>query len=134
MKILNMKSVQDKPTLMAIPDLPEIWTESRETRKRALTAVCEAVVNKFVKFQFHMNSTSVHEEDMINVYATQIISIGCFYFEFSDRIREGHSERVLRCWRYLLPMFHSSGIKNYTLEALNMLCIYLHLDNLLSLF
>ena len=39
--------------------------------------------------------------------------------EDCDAIREGDGERVLRCWRYLLPVFKSSGRKN---EVLNMLC------------
>ena len=42
--------------------------------------------------------------------------------EFCDAIREGDGERVLRCWRYLLPVFKSSGRKNYSIEVLNMLC------------
>ena len=41
--------------------------------------------------------------------------------EYSDAIREGDGNCVLRCWRYLLPMFVSSGRKNYALESLNSL-------------
>lgn len=44
--------------------------------------------------------------------------------EYSDAIREGDGERVLRCWQYLLPLFKSSGRKNYSVEVLNMLCQY----------
>ncbi len=49
------------------------------------------------------------------------MSLGCFYMEYSDAIREGDGGRMLRCWRYLLPMFRSSGRKNYALESLNLL-------------
>ena len=44
--------------------------------------------------------------------------------EYSDAIREGDGDRVLRCWRYLLAIFKSSGRKNYSIEALNMLYQY----------
>ena len=44
--------------------------------------------------------------------------------EFSDAIREGDGERVLRCWRYLLPIFKASGCKNYACESLHL--IYQH--------
>ena len=43
---------------------------------------------------------------------------------YSDAIREGDGDRVLRCWRYLLAIFKSSGRKNYSIEALNMLYQY----------
>lgn len=67
------------------------------------------------------STTSLHLKKIrCNAYATQIISIGCFYLEFSDAIR-GDGERVLTCWRYLIPIFRSSGRKNYSLEVLNML-------------
>ena len=51
---------------------------------------------------------------------------GCFYLGFCDAIREGDGDHVLRCWRYLLPLFKSSARKNYSVEALNMLCQYHH--------
>ena len=34
----------------------------------------------------------------------------------------GDGERVLRCWKYLLPIFLNSGSKNYSYEALLLLC------------
>ena len=46
---------------------------------------------------------------------------GCFYIEYADAIREGDGDRVLRCWRYLLPIFKSSGRTNYSIEALTFL-------------
>ena len=119
MNILNMKSKQDQPTLEAVPDLTEKWTEPKESRKLALSTVCETVVDKFVSFQFH--NKPAPESDQVYAYATQIISIGCFYLELSDAIREGDGERVITCWRYLLPTFRSSGRKNYSVEALNLL-------------
>ena len=57
-------------------------------------------------------------------YNKRLLGLGCFYLEFSNAIKEGDGERVLRCWRYLLPLFKSSGRKNYSIEVLNMLCQY----------
>ena len=57
-------------------------------------------------------------------YGKRLLSTGCSYLEFSDAIKEGDGERVLRCWKYLLPLFKSSGRKNYAVEVLNMLCQY----------
>ena len=54
-------------------------------------------------------------------YSRQLLSIGCFYLEFVDGIREGDGERVHRCWKYLLPLFKGSGRTNYSIEALTLL-------------
>ncbi len=52
------------------------------------------------------------------------MSLGCYYLAFSDAIKEGDGLRVLRCWKYLLPIFKSSGRKNYSIEVRNMLNQY----------
>ena len=44
--------------------------------------------------------------------------------ELRDAIREGDGLRVLRCWKYLLPVFKSSNRHNYSVEVLNMLSQY----------
>ena len=49
------------------------------------------------------------------------LTLGCFYLEFRDVIKEGDGLWVLRCYRYMLPMFVSSGRKNYAIETLNLL-------------
>ncbi len=41
--------------------------------------------------------------------------------EFRDAIREGDGLRVLRCWRYLLPIFFGTGRTNYSYKAQNMI-------------
>lgn len=49
------------------------------------------------------------------------MGLGCFYLEFCDAIREGDGHRVLRCWRYILPIFLGSHRTNHSCEVLNML-------------
>ena len=44
--------------------------------------------------------------------------------EFKDDIREGDGNRVLRCWKYFLLLFHATGHKNYCFEAFNLMCQY----------
>ena len=60
-------------------------------------------------------------------YGRNLLSIGLFYLELSDAIKEGDGERVLRCWLYLLPIFKGCCRKNYSVEVLNMLCQF-HYD------
>ena len=56
--------------------------------------------------------------DGVILYANRILSLGCYYLEYSDGIREGDESRVLRCWKYLLPLFHNAQRNNYAIESL----------------
>ena len=58
------------------------------------------------------SNRSTTAPDQVEVYARQILSLGSLYMEFKDSIREGNGLRVLRCYRYLLPIFKSAGRKN----------------------
>ena len=42
--------------------------------------------------------------------------------EFVDAVREGDGNRVIPCWRFLLPLFKSASRVHYSKEALNLLC------------
>ena len=44
--------------------------------------------------------------------------------EYKDAIHEGDGMRVLRCWKYLLPLFKANNHKNYAIEAANLLTQY----------
>ena len=91
-----------------------------EERKPILVSICEKIITSFVSFEFQ--KVPVQTSDNVFNYATSLLSIGCFYLSFCDAIKEGDGERVLLCWRYLLPIFKGTGRKNYSLEVLNMLC------------
>lgn len=144
---LNMVSLEDEPSTEIIPDPVTAWMLPDDERKKQLQSVCEAIVTKFVDFRYHEKpspksmksiSGSKHAgsgsdmtvgskctgsgDDKVHQYASQILSLGCFYLEFCDGINEGAGKRNLRCWRYLLPIFRGSGRKNYSIEALVLLC------------
>ena len=89
-------------------------------RKKIIHDLCESVVDSFIKFSFHNSSlpdTSIGV-DLIQDHSIELLSLGCFYLNFRDAIKEGDGERVLRCWRYMLPIFISTRRKNYAKEAL----------------
>ena len=114
-----MNSLDDTPLLPLLQTEPHnLWMLTDSERKEVLKHITE----KFIYFRFH---TDVHKStDHVFEYGKQLLSLGCFYLEYSDAICEGDGDRVLRCWKYLLPIFKSSGRKNYYIEALNMLYQY----------
>ena len=61
------------------------------------------------------------EEDRVKEYGKEVLTLGCFYLEYRDAIREGDGVRVLRCWKFLLLYCRATGHSKYANEALNIL-------------
>ena len=88
--------------------------------------MCERVVDEFITFEFNVPPDNTSQQDEINQYGCNLLSIGCFYLAFKDAIKEGDGKQVLDCWHYLLPIFFNSGRRNYTYEAFLFLCQHYH--------
>ena len=122
MKVLGMGSLTDTPHEAVLPNAENICMMSNNERKSLLFEVCKKVCN-YISVKYDTASGTI---DNVHEYGKQLLSIGCFYIEFSDAIKEGDGDRVLRCWKYLLLIFKNSGRKNYSIEALNLLCQYFY--------
>ena len=120
LKMLKMEEVNDTPSQDVIPNAENVWMQPSDQRKGVLDEICHQLVDWFVDFSFSQPSSS-NTTDKIEEYGKQLLSIGLFYLEFCDAIREGDGNRVLRCWRYLLPIFLGSHQTNYLGEVMNML-------------
>ena len=99
---------------------------SKEERKAELIRLSKMIVDKYVCFSFNHQAAVNLTSDKVYIYASELLSIGLFYMEYTDAIREGDGLRVLRCWKYLLPIFKSSNRTNYSTEVLHFLYQYLH--------
>lgn len=114
MELLQMATLEDLPKHPKITDGIDTWMQTGIERKAILEAVCTDLVDRFTTVEF--NKSYKNPTDNVYAYAKQVLSLGCIYLEYSDAIREGDGDRVLRCLRYLLPMFISAGRKNYAIE------------------
>jgi len=122
MKLLKMSKLNDKPCKEYAPLGDLTWTENSRNRKSVIDRIIDAIVDKYVRMQYNETSNvAPTTRDGVLDYATNLLSLGCFYLEFRDAIKEGDGLHVLRCYRYMLPMFMSSGRTNYAIETLNML-------------
>ena len=120
--VLGMSDVDGIPDEKVISSPDTLWACSNEERKETLIKVSKMVLNKFCDFSFNSHQKSTG--DLIHDYAKNFLSIGLFYLNYKDAIKEGDGCRVMDCWRYLLPLFHNAGRKNYCFEAFNLLCQY----------
>ena len=67
------------------------------------------------------------EDDGVLAYAKEVLSLALLWAEFEDAIREGDGLRVIRCWKFFLPIFKVTNHKNYAIGALNLLIQYKYL-------
>ena len=115
MEILDMTSFDDSPDEHIVP--VNIWLSSKTHREHEVFSVCNQIVQESVNLSF-TSDTGLSKEDGVREYAVQLLSIGLFYLEYRDGIKEGDGERVLRCWKFLLPLFFNSRRTNYSKEAI----------------
>ena len=108
MRYFEMTSVNDFPKHYLLSE--SLMFESEETRKDILEMVCKEIVLMFVRVKpsFGMDDDSnsvVTNNDKVLVYASSVLSLGLLYEEFSDAIHEADGHRILRCWRFFMPIF-----------------------------
>lgn len=92
-------------------------------RQSKLHSLAYRILQSFLDLSSFCNTTArnikSNEADIDHAfeYAEEVISLGLFYMEFQDSIREGDGECVLHCWRYLMLIFKATGHRNYALEV-----------------
>lgn len=122
MKLFGMNSLADEPS--STKHFPEgSNTLKPDQRWKVLTLALEELLLKFVDITYPVTSKG-KDKDHVCAYAKDVMSLGLLYMEFCDGIHEGDGERIIRCWRYFLPIFKASGRTNYVIEAFNLLFQY----------
>lgn len=65
--------------------------------------------------------------DGVHYYAKDTLVLGLLLMEFIDSVREGDGDRIIRCWKFLLPSFKSTGRTNCSVETVTLLAQYYYL-------
>ena len=119
MNIFKMESCTDVPYL-----LPETTVNMNESEKTEIILQApKKLVASFVDIAFN-ETKNKNIDDGVYSYTCEVISLGLLLNEFNDAIREGDGRRILRCWKFFLPIFKACDRKNYAIEAFNLLCQY----------
>lgn len=88
-------------------------------------SIPEKKLKKQQKQKPKQKSASPH--DGIFEYAKDTLTMGLLLMEFIDAVREGDGNRIIRVWKFLLPLFKSTGHTNYSVEAFTLLAQYFYL-------
>ncbi len=124
MEVFEMSSLQDRPSMQLFTE------ESRELdpqqRRNIFLSGIQKIVHRFIDLTSPGSPTSRSglDGDHVCAYAREILSLGALLMEFNDAIREGDGLRILRCWRFFLPLFKAADRTNYSIEAFTLLSQY----------
>ena len=94
--MMEMESLDDTPSDRHVADAENVWMLSVEERQDLIQTVAIKIVDMFVDMTFIDNEDCLNT-DKANLYSRCLLGLGLFYLEYSDAIREGDGERVLRC-------------------------------------
>ena len=90
----------------------------------------EILVRKFVNLSIPeenaqerpMTKKKKESYNAVREYAKDTLALGLLLMEFIDAIKEGDGNRIIRWWRFFLPLFKATGRTNYSIEAFTLLC------------
>ena len=118
MQVFSMSSVTDSPSTVLFP---EGCTNLKPLQRwNVLKLATSSIVEQFVDISYPTPTTE-KDGDHVRAYAKEVLSLGLLLMEFIDAVREGDGARIVRCWKYFLPLFKSAGRTNYSIEAFNLL-------------
>ena len=122
--LFGMESHDSRPDENIFP--PDHEDHDIADKTTILLAAADLVVHQFVDISYGTSHKTAHL-DHKQEYAKEVMTMGLFYLEFQDAIREGDGHRVIRCWKYLFLWFRSTRHTKYAIEAMTLLTQYYYL-------
>ena len=119
MSAFEMSSLDDNPSAQCFDNFLQ---KSKEERQVIFNSEIRHVVDRH--FNFGTAKDQSKDRDCVELHANKLFSLGMFYKEYIDSIREGDGNRILRCWKYMLLIFKASNKTKYSVEAFNLLAHY----------
>ena len=87
MQYFNLSNISDSPTHPLLKD--DLWLDSEENRSDILLRVTTELITSYVDLGVH--STTSECSDKVQCYASELLSMGLLYMEFSDSIKEDYA-------------------------------------------
>ena len=129
MTLFKMESLTDVPDKSFFPegssDLDSL--QRRNIFMLATLHLVEKHIDLLVPDKKPKKFVSTESYDGVLQYAQETLTLGLLLMEFNDAIRKGDGGRIMRCWKFFLPIFKSGKRTNYSIEAFTLLAQYHYL-------
>ena len=120
----NMKATEDFLMVVLHGYIVAGATKLINDEPTAVSSCCEiakSLVSRWIKISLPSSITDVPPKGTDYGYALDIMSLGLLWHGFHDAVREGDGDRIIRYWRFLMPVFRQCGRRNYACEAFKLL-------------
>ena len=127
MKKFGMVNSEDTPTKIGKFDVKAFEECEPARRMEIFCGVIAEMLDEYLSLEWPASEeASASEEAKESIdhkfeYTKEVITLGLFYIEFANSIKEGDGNRIIRCWRYFLLVFKSARRDKYPVEAFNLL-------------
>ena len=90
----------------------------QEKQYEKVTDLAKVIADRFIHFD---PDAKISQLDKVQLYATEVLTLGFLWQIFVESIREGDGNRVMLCWKFLLLVFKAKKHTNYAKEAVILL-------------
>lgn len=94
--ILGISDLNQSPSSDNIQS--DLWLQGDNDRKEMLDRVSRMILDNYCTIAFNGEQLDNDElsMDQVQLYASEVLTLGLLYMEFSDAIREGDGPRTIR--------------------------------------
>ena len=119
----NMKATEDFLLVVLHGYIIAGATKLMKDEPTTCCEVAKSIVRKWIKITVSTDKPSVPPncKGTDYGYAVDLMSLGLLWHGFHDAVREGDGDRIMRYWRFLMPVFNQCGRRNYASEAFKLL-------------
>lgn len=119
----NMKATEDFLMVVLHAYIVAGATKLMNDEPTSCCEVAKSIVRKWIKISISSAQPSVPQNcnGTDYGYALDLMSLGLLWHGFHDAVREGDGDRIMRYWRFLMPVFKQCGRRNYASEAFKLL-------------
>ncbi len=110
MNLYGISDLQETPSPEHIPS--DLWLLATSNTEEMLHRVCELALNNYCTISLNSHV------DQVQLCGSDVLTLGLLYTEFSDAIREWDCPRMIKCYRYFLPLFSLSARTNCSKNVL----------------
>ena len=109
MRKYNLDTLDSRPPNDSIFG-SEFLKKNESERSTIFNKAVYDIVDEYTHgFEIEQSRKGFRNEDSVQAYAKEFLTLGLLYKEYNDAIHEGDGSRILRCWRYLLLVFKLSN-------------------------
>ena len=107
--------------------LDKVQRANSTNKQRLFLSIIQKMLTKQILLHDITSGPALESDDQVAMYARELLTLGLLLAEFTDAVKEGDGPRVIRVWKFLLPIFSSARRSNYAIQSFNLLakCHYL---------